>query len=262
MQAPTPLVDISIADWARLAALATARLLPLVSFTPLFGGALAPARMRIAYGALFGLVFVPALAAQGTVSATWTPFLLLAAKEAIIGGFVAIILRMLFDCYRAAGAVIDFLRGASNASILDPQTHQEDPALGVFLSHAAVVVFIAAGGHEILFHAWVEGYARFPVGVMPSAILSVHDVLSLVGALVLLAVRLAAPALALSLLIDLALGFINRAAPQFAINYLAPSLKGIATFFVLAAVLLINFADPYEMFLGTLRAFLGDSGQP
>lgn len=226
----------------QLVVLVFARLLPIVAFTPVFGGELVSRRFRV------GLCIMLAVALTGVLDAgsplELTPWLLLLVKELVFGGVIAVFVLVVFQTLVAAGAVIDLARGASMATMLEPLAKLQTSIMGVFLLQLGVVAFVSAGGYGFL----VEAFARsldilHPSMALPDAVLDREGLTSLIGLgglLLSTAVRFAAPVIALTFLIDMGLAVLGRFAPQVQVFFLGHTMKAwlgiFATLLALTAV--------------------------
>lgn len=250
------LLDAADSPQVAMVALLTARLLPIASLTPLLGGASAPARLRFAAALLLAI----ALAPLSGMPALEAPIWMLLIKEGVIGLTMAVIVKLLFETYAAVGRAIDDARGAGNGELFDPFNNQQQSPLGAFLVVAAVTVFLSAGGHAILLNALTDSLVLFPphsLALSPTfGSAGAEPVISAAAELFALTVRLAFPALAVTLLIDVALGLINRLAPQVQATQLGYIIKGVAAIGVSALALSLVFTLPVQSFLRTIQQWL------
>lgn len=240
--------EFTINGYALTAGLVFARILPIVVFTPLFGGDIASRRFRMGIAILLSLTFALAIGPLDEPGwAIWTSLLL---KEILIGATLALGIVVIFQAFTAAGAVIDLARGASIATLLDPLSRQQTPITGVFLSLFALVVFLSLGGYAMVIGALLDTFVLCPPGEPAPAALMAPDatmrIVGLMGELFALAVRLAAPVLLVILLLDVSLGLINRAAPQIQVFFLGMAAKGwlgLAVLFISLSITLGVMGD-------------------
>lgn len=191
-----------------------ARIVPVVVFTPAFGGQLVPAQQRFALAILLAGVFWPgadAVDAAARLRGGLVPFI---AAELLIGSVLAMLVLFCFEIAATCGALIEFHRGAAMAALLDPGSQQQQPPLALFYRYLTIVAFFATGAHRVLIDALAASYANLPlsaslpVGCVDGRFLSlaIHSA----GALVEQALRLATPVIAFAFLLDVALGLVNR----------------------------------------------------
>ena len=243
--------------------LLTARLLPLVVLTPVFGGQAVPARFRLALAIVIATSFMAATAPHELLMTSKIAYALLIVKETMVGLTLAIFVLVLFETFAALGALWDRARGSDSTMLYNPTSRQQQTVLGVFVVHLAVVLFLTAGGHLVLLKAMADSLlAISPHAPMPTQLVgrpASLAMISLVSDLFSVAVRLAVPAILVIFVVDIALGLINRMAPQIQAFFLGLTFKGtLAVFLLLAssALLVELFFDEFARALGDMKAFV------
>jgi type III secretory pathway component EscT len=190
--------------------LIAARVAPVALLSPLLGGALVPKPIQLGLGA--GLVALVAigqpLPLAAEVAALPTAALIaIAAKEAIVGAVLAVLVAIPIGALEGAGRAIDLARGDSGedrTGMLDGMTSP----LGALLGMAALVTFFGIGGHLVVIRSLAGSYETLPMLAAPSAPLAVVGAAaSLLGA----ALALALPALLAGLVVELAVAATQRA---------------------------------------------------
>ena len=254
-----PELPASITELGVLAALAAARLLPIVMLTPLWGGQTAPARLRLGLLVLFSSAMLPTLLAHaGPVPTTPGLVVALVAKELFVGLVIAVVVQAMFAAYAASGALVDASRGAANMEIFSPLNRQPESPLGMGLSLAAVAVFVGLGGHRMLLEALAESYSMVPATALalPATLAEPGLGLGLIGTLLRVAVLMAAPMIVTLFLIDVAFGLLNRAAPTINVSILSLGLRSWLGLGILGLSLTVTFAAPIRELGGLALALL------
>lgn len=228
-------------------ALVVSRLLPLVILTPIFGGEALPARLR------FGIAIVLALALGCGVYDSSRPILpgalltLLVCKELLIGVILALLVTFVFQAAAIFGALIDQARGQGAITISDPHTKQQQTAFSIFSVQLAVVCFLSLGGHIVLLSALADSYRLSPIDEIAPAQLnpkvSTPLILRSLADMMSLGVRLAAPALIVTTLVDVVVGLITRAAQQIDVGALTLGAKGLIVLAITTAGLAIALSS-------------------
>ena len=216
-----------------LLALCAARVIPVLVLAPFLGGRLVPGTVKVGLAVAIALLIWPqalrgvALPQLGTVHVV-----LLLAKEAFVGVALGLCAALVFLAAEAAGQLVDVARGASMAESLVPQSGTRASPVADLYLQLAVVVFLALGGHRLVLAALARSYEVVPVTTFPSAAglgaLALATV-EMTGQMLLVAVGLATPVLLAAVLTDLALGLVNRVAPQlnaFVLGMPAKALVG------------------------------------
>jgi type III secretion protein T len=158
-------------------------------------------------------------------------------KEALIGVVIGFFFGTMLWAFEAAGQIIDAKVGATMAQIVDPLSGHQTSLNGEFLARLANFVFMFSGGLLLLVGTILDSYAIWPIGSL-TPVLSLRSLALFEGEfsrLMVLAVMLATPALAILYLVDGGLGLINRYAPQLNVFALGLAIKSwIATAVILA----------------------------
>ncbi len=213
-----------------LLALGAARTLPLAWSVPVFGGPALPSQLRVALGLGLAVLCAPALAMDAPPSAA-TLWVLLAAREALVGVVMGFVCACMFRAAEAAGELTDVLRGANLASTLVPAGERRTSPLGALLLLLASVVFLEIGGIGHVVAALGRSYEAIPLGSglrfgersHAAALLAI--VAS--GKLIEAAIGLAAPAMVALLLADIVLGVVGRAVPRVPLYFVGMPLKAL-----------------------------------
>jgi flagellar biosynthetic protein FliR len=219
--------------------LIAARIVPVFTLAPFFGGRLVPAPVRVGIAIAFSVLLLPTVG--DPVTAAWAvdpgPVLVatLIAKEILVGLALGFIASLPFFAVDAAGRLADVARGASQSQLLNPQTGERTTPLGDFGLQLAILIFLFLDGHLLVIQSLATSYEALPVlshtttggwgGVSQVAITaSAH--------MIAVAIGLAAPVLAATFLADLSLGLVNRVAPQVQVYFVGMPAKAIVGVFV------------------------------
>jgi len=249
-------------DVSRLLAVAllgAARVLPIFLIAPFFGGRLVPTPVKIGVAVAFVALLWPALHLSTPDLSTLGPVTLVALflKEITLGIVLGFLVSTPFWAAEGAGRLADTARGANLAEVLVPQTGAQTSPLGDVALQLAVVLFFATGGHLLFLRALAESYQAVPLWGLPSA-----GALPAVGGLaveatarlLLATLGLAAPVLAALFLADLALGLVNRVAPQIQVYFLGMPLKAVLGVLVFLLALTAVLEALRGHFAGALEA--------
>jgi type III secretion protein T len=154
----------------------------------------------------------------------WAGILL---KELFVGAAIGFSFASVMWAVSMAGDMIDTKVGVSMASIVDPLGGHQTTLSGALLSRFANCLFLALGGLTIFLDVLLGSYLVWPVQA-PFPSMGDRGVAYFSGGfgrMMSLAFMLAAPAMILMSLIDLALGIMNRYAPQLNVQPITMALK-------------------------------------
>lgn len=251
----SPDIFAILSDQALLIGLATTRIAVAFLLLPVFTSELVPPLVRNAIFVAFALISIvlqPALPAAHLDVQDW---IVLFAKEALVGAAVGVLFGIFLWAFEAAGQVIDTQIGATMAQIIDPLSGHQTSLTGTFLSRLANYVFMAAGGLLPLLGTLLESFALWPIGqalpnLTQAGIMIFEAEFSHFIRLTLL---IAAPMLVILFIIDGVLGLVNRYAQQLNVFFLSMSLKALAA----VAILLVMVSTLMQLLIDELVSHAG-----
>jgi flagellar biosynthetic protein FliR len=164
--------------------------------------------------------------------------------ELIYGILFALSMLLIISAFQLAGELIGFEMGFGFSQTADPQTGAKFTVLSVLTQLIATMIFLSINGHHIILKILVDSFKTIPVGSFALDSGMFTKMLLLSGMLFILAVKLAAPVLAVLILTQIGLGLMSKFAPQ--VNILATSFPLTITLGVL--------------FLGLTLVFWGEMG--
>jgi type III secretion protein T len=228
----------------QIALLGLPRLSVFLAFTPFLGGSsILSGQMKApVIGALYFFVHpilleqLPENAAIFQSGALTLTALIL--KESFLGFLIAWLSGLIFWAAQSAGFIMDNQRGASQASVSDLLSEEETSPLGAFLFQSLVYLFFASGAFLAFLTLLFQTYLLWPVDhwlIRPDnpqlPLFAAGMTAWLAGKMILIA----SAVLIAALLVDFALGLINRFASQLNVYILAMPIKsGLAMLIVLA----------------------------
>ena len=221
--------------------LGSIRLMVFLSFIPFFGpqvstAILLPLLVSL-YMPLHPLMFMQAQDLNIYNMAQLINFILIILKEALIGFVLAYVIGNIFYVAMCAGIVIDNQRGASMAQTAELLTGNESTPLGSILFLAVVTLFFSSGAFTNFLALYYTTYVLWPVLDLIPALFSQNLAVFLTSQLDWLMYNMllvCAPFILVALLCDVALGLINRFAPQLNVFILSMPIKsGICAFLII-----------------------------
>lgn len=141
-------------------------------------------------------------------------FVMAIAHEVLAGLLIGAFMSLVLHAAQMAGGLIDMQMGLSMSQVMNPVTGVSSTIISQFKFMLAVVVFLSVNGHHLMLQAFSQSYGSMP-GISMEHLPQMKDnLLGLFGSLSVLAIQMAAPVLGVSLVVDSALGIINKAVPQ------------------------------------------------
>ncbi len=223
-------------------ALLMARVLPVILLTPFLGGETVPPEVKLGLGVMIGLVLYPVIVGQMRnipVSAVF--FVALMLKELFLGLTLSFIVGLVFDSAHAAGSLIDTMSGTNQAQLMVPQMGQNASLFSNLQLQMTTVLFLTLGGHHIVIQTFGESLFQIPLDQYPHFSHGqwsfFETMIRIFGDMVRIALALASPVLLATFLVDLALGMINRVAPQVQVFFVAMQIKPAVTVLIMVSAI-------------------------
>ena len=223
------------------------RISGLVMVAPVFGARLVPMRVRLALSLALTMAIAPGLPPT-SVSSSLVLNGLLIAHEILVGVAIGFGVQMIFDALVIGGQTIAMSMGLGFAMMVDPQRGVSVPVVSQFFVIVGILVFLALGGHLALIRLLADSFEVLPVGRFLDAS-SLWTVLGWGTQLFAGAVRIALPAVAGLLVVNIAFGVMSRAAPTlnlFAVGFPVTLLLGFL-------ILLLNIGSFPALFAELLE---------
>lgn len=224
--------------WVVHYGLLLARTAGLMVFMPLPGLRRVPALPKIVCAASLAVLLAPlahvevdaAVLAPG--AGPWLLLRLLLA-EAALGVAAGTAMRLVMDSFGLAAQALGFQAGYSYVNMVDPSSEVDASILNVLFALLAGLLFFAFDLHLFLLKILADSLRVVPLGAWRTRPADALAMVRLSADMVDFAVRLALPAIALLLLIDLTLGLLNQVHSRMQLLTLAFPAKIIAALAVL-----------------------------
>lgn len=242
--------------------LGSVRILTFLSFAPFMGPQLTMA-VKIPLLLAFYLPLHPLLLQMSSgMALPWEDdgqlwkLILLLGKEVLLGFVLAYMASLIFYAVLSAGIIIDNQRGASQAQAAEPFAGAEATPLGVILMTAMVTLFFTSGAFMNFLTVFYSTYIFWPPTTLLPGLFN-DDLpryfIANLDFLLLQALLLCAPFVLVALMCDIALGLINRFAPQLNVFILSMPIKSGA-----CALLILFYLGPFMNYLPELFALMDE----
>jgi flagellar biosynthesis protein FliR len=241
-----------------------ARILPVIILTPMVGGDSTPTEVKLGLGVMLGLVMFPGIQPSLPLIPTGPMmFMAVMVKELFLGLSVSFIVGIVFDAAQVAGQLMDNMAGTNMAQIQVPAIQQQVSLYASLKLQLFITLFLTLNGHHLVIEAFADSLSSIPLETFPRfghGMWPFFDLVARVfGDMMRISMALAAPVLLATFLTDLALGMINRVAPQVQVFFVSMQIKpAVAVLVVFVAVHLImtRVTAEYGVMFGWLRRAL------
>ena len=152
-------------------------------------------------------------------------FMFAALKELLIGFAVGFIFQMFMSVILTAGEMIDLQIGVGMSKVYDPQSNVSMPVSGSIFNLLFILIFFSSNGHLTFVRIMALSFEVVPAGTQLFNPDFSRYIVELFGSILVLAVKLAFPVIAIELITEAGLGVLMRAVPQINVFVAGLQLK-------------------------------------
>ena len=217
--------------------LVLARIAGAIAFVPIPGVSAGPAASRIVLALALTIALFPVWPApvvEGPVVGTLLGWM---AAEAAFGLTISAAVAFLLEGIQMAAQMIGLQAGYSFASTVDPSTQADTTSLQILAQLLAGSLFFAFGFDRQVIRILAKSLESVPGGIYALTGSIVDAITHLGSAIFVTGLQLAAPVLALLLLLDIAFAVLGRLQPQLQLLSLSFSIKMLVGVAFLAGIL-------------------------
>jgi len=212
--------------------LALVRVSGMIAFAPFFSSTAIPIRAKAVFAGLVAYLLAPLVATLPNAHAQISYGALVG--ELSVGLVYGLTLALLNEMLLFAGQIAGVQFSFSMVNLLDPTSSIQTPLLGDLFQLMGTLVLVAAGLDRILLASMVRSFRVVPLGCF---VLTQQGSLAIVRAasgIFLAAVELAAPVLAATMLVEIAVSLMGKLSPQLPVMNLTVPLKTLTGYALLA----------------------------
>ncbi|WP_408601850.1 flagellar biosynthetic protein FliR [Pseudomonas sp. PLMAX] len=212
---------------------------------PLMGHAAIPVKVKLGLGVALTIFIAPLLPPLPQVPVFSMAGLGLLVEQLLIGIAIGFCMRMVFSVVQAAGEYIGMQMGLGFATSYSADIGTNSVIISKFLYQITLLMFLAFSGHLVVLEIVLNTFTSLPIGgveIQPS----VWKLIALyAGTIFSSGLLLSLPLLGALLMMNLAMGILNRSAPQltvFSIGFPLTLTVGL----ILMMVMMTSFAPFLE----------------
>jgi flagellar biosynthetic protein FliR len=225
-------------DWAIFLSamtLALVRVSGMVAFAPFFSSTSLPMRAKAVFAGAVAFLLAPLVAALPHAQAAISFSAI--AGELAVGLVYGLSLTLLGEMLIFAGQIVGLQFSFSLVNLLDPSSSIQTPLLGDLFQLMGTLVVIASGLDRILLASMVRSFRVVPLGSYALAPPTALALVRAAGGVFLAALELAAPVLAATLLVEIAVALLGKLSPQLPVMFLSVPLKTMTGLVILTGSL-------------------------
>ena len=195
--------------------LAFFRLGGLMIAAPVFGSTRVPKRVKLLFALVATIAMGNVLPPVADLTPNLATLIFAVGNELVFGLAMGTIVSFTFIAAQWAGEMIGQQIGFNLSEVFDPQYGQAGSLVGDIYFMLTLIVFLSIGGHRMLIDAVHTSFTTVPLLSLRFDREMFDTFIELFTTATTLAMRLAAPMFFTMLVVDLAMGCIGKAMPQF-----------------------------------------------
>ncbi len=182
------------------------------------------------------LAYILTMSMNLGVSLDFHPFVifLVVMKEILLGFLIGFSVNLVFWAANFAGGLIDFEVGFYAARLLS--FSESTPSIfGEILELLTLMLFFAINGHYYIFEALHLSLQKVPLGALELKYLTFEQMGKFLGIVTILALKISAPIIVATFLINVSLALLARMAPQtniFVVSFQVKIFVALVIFFL------------------------------
>jgi flagellar biosynthesis protein FliR len=225
-------------DWTTFLSamtLALVRVSGVIMFAPFFSSASLPIRTKAMFVGTVAFLLAPVVAAlpQASVDISFAALL----GELAVGLVYGLTLALLSEMLLFAGQIVGLQFSFSLVNLMDPTSNSQTPLMGELFQLVGTLVVIAAGLDRILLASMVRSFHAVPLGHFALTQVSAGAITRAASGVFLAGVELAAPVLAATMLVEIAVSLMGKLSPQLPVMNLTVPIKTITGLLILSGSL-------------------------
>ena len=213
----------------------------VVVIAPILGGSTVLAQVKAALALMLTFAIAPMVEyTADMMPMTWFGFLYLGIGELMLGFALGFMVRLVLEAANVAGEYMSVQMGLSMLNTMDPQSGGSVSHLSLFLYLLVSLIFLYANGHMLVIKAMADSFKVAPPGLFSFSHPEIFtEVVKAMTGLYVLALKIAAPVIAVLFCVKVGFGIAAKAVPQMNILFI-----GIPVYIIVGFVVL-GFAMPW-----------------
>ena len=208
-----------------------------------------PANVKVALGIAVTIAVMPAIKPVRVDDLLSLSTFLLVGQQVLIGTLIGFVTVIVINTFTLAGQIIAMQTGLGFASLVDPSSGMNVPAVGQFFLILATLLFWVMDGHLIFLQFVVASFDTIPIPVENFDTVKFQEVAHWAGWMFATALSLAIAPLTAMLLVNFSFGIMTRAAPQlniFAIGFPITMCSGLLIMWLTLGNFLVHFENQWQ----------------
>jgi flagellar biosynthetic protein FliR len=192
--------------------LASIRAAAWLTVAPPFNNQMVPSQVKALLAVSIALAVTPTLH-QDAPPLDSAVVVAAAAQQVVVGAALGFVTSLLFNAFQSAGDLLDLFGGFQMAAAYDPLAVAQTAVFGRFYNLIATTLLFGSQAHQLVIYGFARSYQAVPLtGIVSLGTLS-RVLTDGITTLVVSALQIAGPLIAVLFCADVALGLLTRVAP-------------------------------------------------
>ena len=225
------------------------RISSMLMVMAIFGAGTTPARVRLLLAVTITVAVAPMLPQMPAVELFSLKSFFITAQQVMIGTAMGFISQMLLQTFVLTGQIIGMQTSLGFASMVDPGSGQQVPAVGNFFLILSTFIFLSVDGHLVMIQMIIASFETIPVSSTGINIANYQAAANWGSYMFGAALTMSISAILALLLINLSFGVMTRAAPQlniFSIGFPITMLSGLLILWFTLTPIMSHFGDVWK----------------
>ena len=193
------------------------RILALVASAPAFGDKSVPTRVKVGLAGFVTIIVAPTLGAMPQVTVFSSDGLWIIVNQFLIGIALGFTMQIVFAAVEATGEIVGLGMGLGFATFFDIHASGSSAVLSRYMWAIATLTFLAFDGHLQMLSALIATFQSVPISASLLGPNGWRMLAGYGGTILSAGLLLSLPVVTALLICNLALGILNRAAPQIGV---------------------------------------------
>ncbi|WP_343189143.1 flagellar biosynthetic protein FliR [Buchnera aphidicola (Chaitoregma tattakana)] len=208
-----------------------ARILPIISLTPIFGENFVNKRVKILISVLLSIFYINVSATNFYINLFSNEGFLILFQQIFIGLFLGFVIYMVFSIPVIVGEIISLQIGLSFSTIFDVSQKWNSSVFSYFIKIFFLMVFLSLNGHYWIIYTIFNSFSLIPIENLHFSKNAFFLILYFFSKVFLRGVIIVFPIMIPVLALNIMMAILNRTIPQFSVfSIFLPMLLLISLF--------------------------------
>ena len=210
------------------------RILGLFVSAPFYSGGAMPFRFRLGFTFFVTLLATPLIIGGGLQApADIVQYAVMLLSNFVVGIGIGFFIFTVITAFQVSAQVFSIPMGLGMNEVFDPMSQMQVPAMGNLFGVMVILLLFRVDGQFYMIQVVVDSFGKSALMDGQTIALLKDGLLNSLSLMFEIAIKISLPIIAVTLLLDVAMGLISRVAPQFNVMIMGFNIKILAGFFII-----------------------------